>query len=158
MISRIKSAFDPDLEKERVSDSDAKLKELIRCTVSHFQDLVPDEMANSYKEGIREIFSDALNIQTTTMASKAIFIVNWPKNGDGENGNGKNDCTYDPATMEFFEPDIDTAVSHRTVELVESPALWKIGNEDGENFDSSMILYKHWVFPGQKKDDHVSEA
>ncbi|EHK15659.1 uncharacterized protein TRIVIDRAFT_228685 [Trichoderma virens Gv29-8] len=148
MISKMKSALDLDLEKEGVLSNRVNLEKLIERTVVHFGNLVADKKTHEFEEEMRKIFSDAWKIHTATITSKAIFIMQWSKD-DGSN----DDCPYNPETMEFFDGDVTTSASARTIQVVESPILWKIGNGDGENFDSYMILCKHCVFLGENKDE-----
>ncbi|KAL7936287.1 hypothetical protein V8C35DRAFT_333333 [Trichoderma chlorosporum] len=148
MISKMKSALDLDLKEKGEPSSRVCLEQLVQATVAHFKHLVVSKKLYEFEEDLKKIFRDAWQLHTDTMASKAIFIMQWSEYGD-EN----NTCHYNPDTMEFFGSDDTTSASDRTIGVIETPLLWKIGNGDGENFDSTMILCKHCVFPWENKNE-----
>ncbi|KAJ4861039.1 hypothetical protein T069G_06027 [Trichoderma breve] len=154
MISRLKSTLDPDLEREADPESNIKLVEMIQGTVAHFKNIVPDKMLNEFEEDLKSIFLDAWKLYTTMMTSKAIFVIEWHQSDDGI-----NNYRYDPETMELsvgVDPSDNT--SEHTFAVIESPALWKIGNGDGENFDSAMVICKHSVFEWDGKSEPSKPA
>ncbi|KAL7800434.1 hypothetical protein V8C43DRAFT_327237 [Trichoderma afarasin] len=142
MISKIKSTLDPDLEREADPESNTILVEIIQGAVAHFKHVVANRMLNDFEEDLKSMFLDAWKLYTAMMTSKAIFVMQWHQSDDGI-----NDCRYNPETMEF--PD-SVDPSDNALEdifgVIESPALWKIGNGDGENLDSAMVICKHSVF------------
>lgn len=140
MISKVKSALDLDLERQADSGSKYKLEEMIQDTVIHFKDIVADKKQHGFEEDLKKIFSDAWDIYTAMMMSKAIFIIQW------RTGDGVNDYHYDSETMELSGIIDPNDAPERVVGVIESPVLWKVGNGDGENFDSTTVLYKHVVF------------
>lgn len=103
---------------------------------------------NLFAVELEKIFQSAWEIHTAIMTSKAIFIIQWAEDGDGNSY-----CPYDPETMDLPVYDDNTIGPERIVGIIESPVLWKVGNEDGENFDSAMVLCKHCVFPGEDKEE-----
>ncbi|KAF3074584.1 hypothetical protein CFAM422_002916 [Trichoderma lentiforme] len=148
MISKIKSALDPDLEQEADPKSHFKRVEMIQRTVAHFKNIVADKMLNEFEEDLKSIFLDAWNLYTTMMTSKAIFVIEWHQSDDGINNH-----RYDPETMELSVGVDPSDASEHTFAVIESPALWKIGNGDGENFDSAMVICKHSVFEWDGKSE-----
>ncbi|KKP07553.1 hypothetical protein THAR02_00349 [Trichoderma harzianum] len=154
MISKIKSALDPDLEQEADPKSHSKRVEMIQNTVHHFKDIVADKMLNEFEEDLKSMFLDAWKLYTAMMTSKAIFIIQWHQSDDGINNH-----RYDPETMELsVGVDASDDASEHTFAVIESPALWKIGNGDGENFDSSMVICKHSVFVWDGKSEPSTSA
>ncbi|KAL7961454.1 hypothetical protein V8C34DRAFT_311946 [Trichoderma compactum] len=145
MISKIKSILDLDLERETDPESNAELEEMIRVTVAQFKDIVANKKMCEFEGDLRKLFSDAWKIYTAMMTSKAIFIVQWIDEGSGDTHR-----RYNPETMEFLNSN-DTSEALEYVIIVESPILWKIGNGDGENFDSTTVLCKHSVFQGGER-------
>lgn len=142
MISKIKSALDPDFEQEADTESNTKLAEMIQGAVVHFKDVVTHKMLDEFEKDVESIFSDAWKLYTAMMTSKAIFVMQWHQSDDGVNY-----CRYNAETMELSDSiDPSDDASERVAGVVESPALWKIGNGDGENFDSARVLCKHYVF------------
>lgn len=97
-----------------------------------------------FKRDVEEAIKQAVNIHFAMMRSKAIFVVRWTgsKYGNGE---------YDPESMISSQDGIDATPSSYAVDIIESPAVWKIGNADGENFDSVMVLCKSAVVVKEKK-------
>ncbi|KAM0256663.1 hypothetical protein ACHAQJ_004817 [Trichoderma viride] len=156
MISAIKSVYDPALEKKQEVDGDAELQELVWRTVAGLQHFVPTNIVNLLEVDLKTILSEAVKIHTTMMKSKAIFIVQWIGEDDGKS------IPYDSETMEFHQGGIDVDATDHAVHLVESPAVWKIGNADGENLDSSMVFLKSSVVLEEMKttitvnDKHTS--
>lgn len=142
MISTIKSALDPDLEREADPETYAKKVEIIQNTIVHFKDIVADKNLHEFEDDLKMIFSDAWDIYTAMMTSKAIFAVQWPQNDNGE----VNDYPYDPKTLDTSDIIDPSDAPEHIVGVIESPVLWKIGNGDGENFDSTTVICKHSVF------------
>ncbi|PKK48303.1 hypothetical protein CI102_8232 [Trichoderma harzianum] len=154
MISKIKSALDPDLEQEADPKSHFKRVEMIQGTVAHFKNIVADKMLNEFQEDLKSIFADAWKLYTTMMTSKAIFVIEWHQSDDGINNH-----RYDPETMELsVGVDASDDASEHTFAVIESPALWKIGNGDGENFDSAMVICKQSVFEWDGKSEPSTSA
>ncbi|RFU72729.1 hypothetical protein TARUN_9532 [Trichoderma arundinaceum] len=147
----MKSAFDPNLEEERMP-SDAGLRSMILNTVTCFQPFIPSMRMESFQMGLQDVFSDAIKIHATMLKSKAIFVVWWT----GED-NGETLCTYDPETMTPFQDDIDASSSDYAVQLIESPAVWKTGNTEGKNFGSAMMLVQSSVVLRQNEATEVPE-
>ncbi|KAL6788340.1 hypothetical protein J3E68DRAFT_444942 [Trichoderma sp. SZMC 28012] len=149
MISKIKSALDPDFERKVDPNSEPKQDEMIRDTAAQFEAIIASNKLYEFKEDLRRAFSDAWQIYAAMITSKAIFIMQWPQ---GDNG-AVNDYPYDPKTMEFSGIIDLSDAPERVIGVVESPVLWKIGNGDGENFDCTTILCKHSVFQGGEKNE-----
>ncbi|OPB43007.1 hypothetical protein A0O28_0086430 [Trichoderma guizhouense] len=154
MISKIKSTLDPDLEREEDPESNTKLEKMIQGTVAHFKNIVADKMLNEFEEDLKSIFSDAWKLYTAMMTSKAIFIIDWHQSDDGI-----YNYRYSPETMEFSNSvnPSDDAAEH-IFGVIESPVLWKIGNGDGENFDSTTVICKHSVFQWDRESEPSTPA
>jgi hypothetical protein len=147
----MKSRYDPALEKEKKCNNDTELEELIQEAVADLHRFVPFLMTNLFEVDLKMILSEAVKIHTVMMKSKAIFIVEWI---EGDNGQS---VSYDSETMEFHQDGVDVGAPDHVVHLVESPAVWKIGNADGENLDSSMVLLKSLVVLKEKNARVVLE-
>ncbi|KAL6828350.1 hypothetical protein V8C40DRAFT_264323 [Trichoderma camerunense] len=147
MISKVKSALDLDLEREADSGSKSKIEEMIQDTVIHFKDIVADKKLHGFEKDLKLIFSDAWDIYTSMMTSKAIFIIQW------RTSDGVNDYHYDPETMELSGIIDPNDAPEHVVGVIESPVLWKVGNGDGENFDSTTVLYKHGIFVWEDENE-----
>lgn len=140
MISNMKSAFDPDIKEDGRLYEDFEQNQAITDATICFDDGIPHEQKEVFKRDIGEIIKQAVNLHLAMLRSKAIFVVQWAANDMGE-----DDCRYDPETMIPLQDGIDTTSSSYAVDFNESPAVWKIGNADGENFDSVMVLCKSVV-------------
>ncbi|KAL7909219.1 hypothetical protein GGI35DRAFT_493221 [Trichoderma velutinum] len=142
IISKIKSTLDPDLEREADPGSNTKLVEMMQSTVFDFKDIVADKKLYEFEEDLKIIFSEAWKLYIAMMTSKAIFIMQWLRGDEDKVTN----YSYDPETMELSDINDPSGAPESVVGVVESPVLWKIGNGDGENFDSATVLCKHCVF------------
>jgi hypothetical protein len=146
MISNMKSAFDPNIKEDGRLNDDFAQNDAIIDAVNCFKDDIPQEQKEEFRRDIGEIIKQAANLHFVMMKSKAVFVVQW-----AGNDNGEDDCRYDPETMTPLQDGIDTTASSYVVDLNESPAVWKIGNADGENFDSVMVLCKSVVVIKEQK-------
>lgn len=146
MISNMKSAFDPNIKEDGRLNGDLEQNQVITDAMKFFEDDIPHEQKDGFKRDFWEIIKQAAELHLAMMRSKAIFVVEWAANDSGE-----DDCRYDPETMVPLQDGIDTTSSSYVVDLNESPAVWKIGNADGENFDSVMVLCKSVVVVKEKK-------
>lgn len=144
MISNMKSAFDPNIKEDDRLNEDTEQNQAITDAMSCFEDDIPHEQKDVFKRGVGEIIMQAANLHLAMMKSKAIFVVEWAANDSGEDD-------YDPETMIPLQGGIDTTSSSYVIDLNESPAVWKIGNADGRNFDSAMVLCKSVVVVKEKK-------
>lgn len=128
------------MERENENNRNkANVERVVLETVGYLRCFIPPAQMRNFKIGMRDLVLEVMTLHTVMMRSKAIFIVQWIGNGDGENL-----CTYDPATMESAH-DVDADSSYYLAELVEVPALVKVGNADGENLNSSTIACKSSV-------------
>ncbi|KAL6908480.1 hypothetical protein GGI43DRAFT_429465 [Trichoderma evansii] len=152
MISNMKSAFDPNIKENGRLGEDSEQNQAVIDVVTCFGDEISHERKEVFKRDVWEVIKQAANIHFAMMRSKAIFIVKW-----AESHNEEDDCEYDPETMISFQDGIDTALSSYVVDVNESPAVWKIGNADGENFDFAMVLCKSVVVVKEKKVTVVLE-
>ncbi|PON21804.1 hypothetical protein TGAM01_v209391 [Trichoderma gamsii] len=105
-----------------------------------------------FERDFGEIIKQAANLHLAMMRSKAIFVVQWAGNDSGE-----DDCRYDPETMIPLQDEVNATSSSHAVDINESPGVWKIGNADGENFDSVMVLCKSVVVVKEQKTTVVLE-
>lgn len=152
MISRIKSFLDLDVEQERCTWRIDTLERIIRDTVAQFKDLVADKNVYEFEGDLSRVFSDAWKLYNVMMTSNAIFIMQWFDKGDDD-----DEYLYDPETMELVNAH-DTSEAPKYVTMVESPVLWKIGNGDGEGFDSATVLCKHCVFQWEDTNEPSTPA
>lgn len=146
MISNMKSAFDPNIKEDgRFNDFSGENQTVID-PMAFFENDIPHGQKEVFKRDVEGLIEQAANLHLAMMRSKAIFVVKWAADDIG-----KDDCEYDPETMMPLQDGIDTTSSGYVVDSSESPAVWKIGNADGENFDSVMVLYKSVVVVKEKK-------
>lgn len=89
---------------------------------------------------LRAIFNKAMELDNMFMSSKAYFSVNWT---DSCLNTGRKHY-YDEQFMEV-EGNLRPLTPRSGVDFFISPILVKIGNADGENFDSKMLLAKAQV-------------
>ncbi|KAK1250361.1 hypothetical protein MKX08_010364 [Trichoderma sp. CBMAI-0020] len=152
MISNMKSAFDPNIKEDGTLDEDFEQNQAITDAMICFDGSIPHDEKEIFKRDIGEILMQAANLHLAMMRSKAIFVVKWAGNDSGE-----GECRYDPEMMMPLQDGIDATSSTYIVELNESPGVWKIGNADGENFDSVMVLCKPVVVVKERKATVVLE-
>lgn len=141
MISHMKLRAMNDFSEEPQLDETAKdaihgLIDTTRVSLWHF---LPTSEVEYFQDGIRNLIMDARNLHTMMMKSKAIFLLKWLGDDDG-----KQLAQYDPESMEpaYIQRDMDAHTSQNDVEFVETPALVKYGNADGEGFEFSTTLCK----------------
>lgn len=145
----MKSALGLNLEER---DSHNELDGLIIDAVATFRPLIPETKMNSFEASVRKLFSDAIAIHTTMLRSKAIFIVQWTGECDG-----KTFYTYDPQTMKVFQGGINASAPDYLVQLIESPVVWKIGNADGQDFGSRMVICKSLAVLGEERAAEIAK-
>lgn len=126
-------------EDERLNE-DFEQNQAITDAMICFKDVIPHEQKEAFERDFGEIIKQAANLHLAMMRSKAIFVVQWAGNDSGE-----DDCRYDPETMIPLQDEVNATSSSHAVDVNESPGVWKIGNADGENFDSVMVLCKSVV-------------
>lgn len=98
------------------------------------------ELENRARDDLRAIIGKALELDNMFMTSKAIFRIVW-RTSPLEPG---EEQYYDSEVMDA-EAYIKPLTSDSVIDFFISPILIKIGNADGENFDSRMILAKALV-------------
>lgn len=119
---------------------DSKQHQAIKDVVYHFGEDLHGEQSEMFKGDVGEVIKQAMKIHFAMMRSKAIFVVKWPEGFHAEDA-----CEYDPHTMTSSQDGIDATSSSYVVQEIECPTVWKIGNADGEKFDSVMVLCKSVV-------------
>ncbi|RGP77336.1 hypothetical protein FLONG3_4571 [Fusarium longipes] len=97
--------------------------------------IAADVSGTDFLQEMKSIMENALDIDEMLMGSMAIFSILWPSTGKQKN------LRYDADGMEVVahtgELSPNTAVA-----FIISPLLLKMGNADGRNYDSEMILCK----------------
>lgn len=86
------------------------------------------------------------------MKSKAIFLVQWIGEYDG-----KELVPFDQTKMSSLQYGDEFDASNSFVKFVEAPGLVKIGNADGEQFDTQMVLCESQVIVGKHDDEDTDE-
>lgn len=148
----MKSACDTNTNQDRNPVEDAKQHEAVKDAMDFLSEYLLDVWVKMFKRDMGEAIKQAVKIYVAMMRSKAIFVVKWP------GGNyDKDTCKYDPDTMMTSQDGVNTASSGYDVDMIESPAVWKIGNADGENLDSVMVLCKSVVVVKEKEATVVLE-
>lgn len=129
------------------------MNKLVRTAVSQLKDFIPDPTGDfisdpreDFQIQLKNLITEAAELHTTMMKSKAIFLVQWLGDDDGE-----TDIPYDPEEMVPCQDQTEADASHFIVNFVEAPALVKIGNADGEDFHLKMTLCKSSVVLGEKE-------
>ncbi|KAK6359501.1 hypothetical protein TWF696_000656 [Orbilia brochopaga] len=89
------------------------------------------------REKLRAILETAASIAVDLRVQRAKFVVN-PVNLLGEE--------FDPETMEDLDGHEDEDCDGRQVACVAWPAVWKSGDENGENTHLKNLIYKAQVF------------
>ncbi|KAK7415517.1 hypothetical protein QQX98_005871 [Neonectria punicea] len=127
------------------------LDELWKCDENLFEDLIQDETdrlkpfwsgssttcETMVKDQVRGILQCAVELDQLMMVSKAIFYLRWDKDLQEPNGQ----LEFDSETMEAVA--LTSPISDRSlVCYFVSPILCKVGNADGQNYDSRMVLAK----------------
>ncbi|KAF5589278.1 uncharacterized protein FSUBG_11190 [Fusarium subglutinans] len=104
-----------------------------------FCNINADKSGTDFQQEMKAILEAALDLDEMLMSSRAIFLVRWPQDGQSETLQ-----RFDANQMESLaytkEPSSKTIVG-----FFISPALIKIGNADGCNYDSEMTLCKATV-------------
>ncbi|KAL7936289.1 hypothetical protein V8C35DRAFT_278499 [Trichoderma chlorosporum] len=150
IISRMKSIAAIDL-----ADEDhiclAAMKILIDKTMEKLKPFMPDSETEHFKDGIEKLIKQAADLHFIMMKSKAIFLAQWFGDADG-----KQFATFDQTKMVSLQYGGSDGTSHSLVKFVAAPALVKIGNADGEKFDTSMVLCESSVIL-EEDDDKADE-
>ncbi|KAF3922216.1 hypothetical protein ABW21_db0209233 [Orbilia brochopaga] len=89
------------------------------------------------REKLRSILETAASIAVDLRVQRAKFVVN-PDNLLGEE--------FDPETMEDLDGHEDEDCDGRLVACVAWPAVWKSGDENGENTHLKNLIYKAQIF------------
>lgn len=142
MISNMKSVCDPNIKQNGDAAEDSKPHQAVKDAVIYLGKYLHSEQSEMFKRDVGEVFKQAAKIHFAMMRSKAIFVVKWPEGDASE---------YDPHTMTSLQSGIDVTSSSYVVQEIECPIVWKIGNADGENFNSVMVLCKSVVVVKEKK-------
>ncbi|UKZ77422.1 hypothetical protein TrVFT333_005143 [Trichoderma virens FT-333] len=152
IISQIKRRVVADLNEELYLNKKA-MNDIIDEVTEQFRPFLPDSRLEreSFKIEIETMITKAAELHSMMMKSKAIFLVEW--NGDDD---GEQLAPYDPKYMTSVQYVRDADTSNSFVKFVEAPGLVKIGNADGENFDTSMVLCEASVIL-QEDDADIDE-
>lgn len=89
------------------------------------------------KDQLAVIMQDALELDQILMSSKAVFLIKWHYTSQSDDGAMR----FDSETMNAADWEADIS-SSSSVRLFVSPALIKVGNADGENYDRHIVLAK----------------
>lgn len=133
MISCMKISAISHLKEETPIDEDV-IKELVLYAAHTLDKFINISNTENFHTMMKNLIKDAVDLHTVMMKSKAIFLLRWFGDGGGENV-----PLYDSNSMELLQDDADTSLD---VEFVQTPALVKYGNADGEGFEFNMILCK----------------
>ncbi|KAJ3530222.1 hypothetical protein NM208_g9421 [Fusarium decemcellulare] len=98
------------------------------------------KIANQIFNEFQAIVDVALELDQIFMRSKAFLVVRWPD----ASKTSHEALRYDADRMDAVGWEKDLC-SESEVKLVLSPVLWKIGNADGQRYDTDMILCKALV-------------
>ncbi|RSL82518.1 hypothetical protein CEP52_001612 [Fusarium oligoseptatum] len=93
--------------------------------------------AGKVSDQLSAIIECAVELDQMFMCSKAIFRIHWK---DISQDHSKHQ-RYNSNTMESIAHEGELS-SQSNVKMVVSPFLWKAGNADGQNYESSMLLIK----------------
>ncbi|PTB65356.1 hypothetical protein BBK36DRAFT_1170112 [Trichoderma citrinoviride] len=138
IISQIKSRAVADLSEELHLNAEA-LDAHVNGIGRNLRCIIPGQKMDNFKEELKRLTADAVDLHAIMMKSKAIFQVQWI---------GDNNAPYDRTKMDSVLGDIDDAF----VKFIEAPGLVKIGNADGEHFEHSMVLCRSQVILQQKEE------
>ncbi|KAF5537427.1 hypothetical protein FMEXI_9883 [Fusarium mexicanum] len=97
-----------------------------------------DKSSSDLFQEMKTIIDTALELDEMLMNSKAIFTICRPE------GDGSKNQRFDATEMEAFIQGKDLS-SKTVVEFAISPMLIKMGNADGCNYDSRMVVCKSLV-------------
>ncbi|KAI1032146.1 hypothetical protein LB504_000618 [Fusarium proliferatum] len=107
--------------------------------LKQFCNITADKSGTDFHQEMKAILKAALDLDEMLMSSKAIFPVRWPQDGQSETLQH-----FDTNQMESLvhtkEPSPKTIIRFHI-----SPMLIKLGNADGNNYDSEMTLCKATV-------------
>ncbi|KAF5239947.1 hypothetical protein FANTH_9731 [Fusarium anthophilum] len=104
-----------------------------------FCNIAADKSGTDFQQEMKAILEAALDLDEMLMSSRAIFLVRWPQGGQS-----KTLPRFDAYRMESLAHTNEPS-SKAIVKFLISPVLIKIGNADGCNYDSEMILCKATV-------------
>ncbi|KAM0305278.1 hypothetical protein HYE67_008804 [Fusarium culmorum] len=103
--------------------------------MEHFCNIAAEKEGTDFIQEMKDIMETALDLDKMLMGSMTILSVQWPNTGRSKS------ARYDPDGME--------AVAHTTdlppntdVAFIISPMRLKMGNANGCNYESEMVLYK----------------
>ncbi|KAK1240939.1 hypothetical protein MKX07_006372 [Trichoderma sp. CBMAI-0711] len=152
IISQTKSRVIADLDEDAHLDQDSLHSE-VESVYRELQLFIPESKDREFRDKMKRLIEQAVNLHIVMMKSKAIFQVGWIEDNDGFNL-----TTYNPATMDTSLGNGGADAHEFYVKFVEAPGLVKIGNADGESFDQNMVLCKSRVILGDKVDNVALES
>ncbi|PNP83352.1 hypothetical protein FNYG_03674 [Fusarium nygamai] len=107
--------------------------------LQRFCNIAADKSGTDFHQEMKAILEAALDLDEMLMGSKAIFLVHWPQDGQSD-------------ILQQFDTDKMESLAHTSelssktiIRFFISPMLIKVGNADGCNYDSEMILCKATV-------------
>ncbi|KAH7273993.1 hypothetical protein B0J15DRAFT_541926 [Fusarium solani] len=95
------------------------------------------DRAQKVSDEIRVIVECAVELDQIFMCSKALFQIHWKDHGQDHSKRQR----YNSSIMEAVGYETELS-SESIVKMVISPFLYKAGNADGQNYESSMLLIK----------------
>ncbi|KAJ4208117.1 hypothetical protein NW767_002341 [Fusarium falciforme] len=94
-------------------------------------------MVEKVSDEIKVIVECAVELDQMFMCSKALFRINWKDHCQDHSKRQR----YNSSAMEAIGYETELS-SESIVKMVISPFLYKAGNADGQNYESSMLLIK----------------
>ncbi|KAL7909217.1 hypothetical protein GGI35DRAFT_493216 [Trichoderma velutinum] len=150
-ISQIKFRTAADLnEKFRLNKK--AMDEVVNKATMELRRFLPGPKKDHFKGEIKKLIAKAAELHSIMMKSKAIFLVQWIGEYDGE-----EPVLFDQTKMSSLQYDNELDASRSFVKFVEAPGLVKIGNADGEQFDTQMVLCESQVILGKHDDEDSDE-
>ncbi|KAF5575135.1 hypothetical protein FPANT_11464 [Fusarium pseudoanthophilum] len=107
--------------------------------LQRFCNIAADKSGTDFHQEMKAILEAALDLDEMLMSSKAIFLIRWPQDGQSDIRQ-----QFDTDRMESLAHTRELS-SKTIIRFFISPMLIKVGNADGCNYDSEMILFKATV-------------
>ncbi|KAL6834057.1 hypothetical protein J3E69DRAFT_376945 [Trichoderma sp. SZMC 28015] len=146
-ISQIKFRAAADLnEKFRLNKK--AMDEVVNTATMELRRFLPGPKKDRFKVEIKKLIAKTAELHSIMMKSKAIFLVQWIGEYDG-----KELVPFDQTKMSSLQYGDEFDASNSFVKFVEAPGLVKIGNADGEQFDTQMVLCESQVILGKHDDE-----
>lgn len=122
-------------ERELNENTEALAERILKHTDEVMCDLANSWPSQERKQALRSIINQAVYMAKTFSLQRAQYTVEFPNVESGT-------VRFDPSTMEDIGADEDVNLDDSRVRCVVFPAVYKIGDERGDNTHLTNVISK----------------